>query len=909
MRRSKKLLLVCSLILGEIVIALTSFARPVAAAKASYGTHVGGSLPAYSEWTAEGSPYLVDSQINLPATSTLIIGPGAKVRMADGIYNADMRIYGTLRIEGSPDNRVDIATVPIFMMLGNVDVSYADLHDGSGIITYKGSASVASTTIKNRNGAALSVQGGILRGTNIRIENATTGIFALPTYRGLFTPDVQPDVVIRGSSFIGTELAANNWSSAVLDLRENWWGTSAGPAENGPNGYKGPTSYSPWLMNDPQMSCCSSVLFIPGLEGSRLYLDSNTLWEPNTNLDVRKLYLDKTGSSTLLGVYSGEPIDKALGIKSIYGSFLRFLNGLEKSGTVNEASAYGYDWRRPIETVAGDSERKATTTKNLLAEISDLAGSSRTGKVTIVAHSNGGLIARDLVKLLSEQGKSHLIDKVISVASPFLGTTEAIAALLHGDDQSILGGFILSKAVARGLGENMPSVYSLLPSAGFFKKIFTPTVAFASTSLKSLNDGSYPQRISTAYDQDDFIRDTAGARPVPRFDDVASPLVGNADLMSRAESIHDMLDRMAWPNEIANIALVGTNRLTPSTVNYSSRSFCSMSFLRLCDAEIGHFASTTANGDGTVLAQSASLEDDNTIYLDLGRISRNEGSSYDHVNILESTTTQAVIRGLLYSKTPTAADGVGRSQAGEANSIVLSTHSPVDMHVYDASGAHTGIVSSAFSDDSYVAARYEEKIPGSSFRTSDHADGTYETYITVPEEGGPYRVEIEGNGFGFFTYETEKVRGPESLEHQVYMTEPVTPLSTASTVVSKESISDPMSLDIEGDGVKDATVTTGGTGLPGNAGSLEEAEKIAGELAAATMAKTVEELLQDDPHKQGILQRIEHIKQLSQAGKLKQSAKQEQSFMKRLGHFEPKHMAQTDRKKLIEAIEDMLDAE
>ena len=117
----------------------------------------------------------------------------------------------------------------------------------------------------------------------------------------------------------------------------------------------------------------------------------------------------------------------------------------------------------------------ATSSPYVIQELKRLAKSSKTGKVTIVAHSNGGLVAKALMQKLGDAETAKLIDKVIFVAVPQVGTPQAIGALLHGYEQGLPKDWIsvfLSESTARTLAQNMSSAYNLLPSANYFASIF-----------------------------------------------------------------------------------------------------------------------------------------------------------------------------------------------------------------------------------------------------------------------------------------------------------------------------------------------------------------------------------------------------------------------------------------------------
>ena len=140
----------------------------------------------------------------------------------------------------------------------------------------------------------------------------------------------------------------------------------------------------------------SSVVFIPGLEASRLYIKGDIyedqLWEPNRHQDVQDLYLDQNGQSIKPNIYTSDIIDEInyspIGQSNIYKSFIKMMKGLKTDGTIANWKALPYDWRFDLPEVVANA--------NMLAEIETMAITSNTGKVTIIAHSNGGLVAKEL---------------------------------------------------------------------------------------------------------------------------------------------------------------------------------------------------------------------------------------------------------------------------------------------------------------------------------------------------------------------------------------------------------------------------------------------------------------------------------------------------------------------------------
>ena len=275
----------------------------------------------------------------------------------------------------------------------------------------------------------------------------------------------------------------------------------------------------------------SSVAFLPGIKASRLYKEGtifeNQLWEPNTDEDVEKLFLDSSGNSINSDIYTRDVIDQANIIPSdplsifrqnFYISFIQDMNKLANNGIIANWKALPYDWRLDYDDIlesgsvvgADGSEENisylsATSSPYIVQEIERLARASASGKVTIVAHSNGGLLAKKLIDRLEAKGEADIIENLILVAAPQLGTPKAIVALLHGYEEDIPKnfGFFFSKEVARRFGKNMVSAYNLLPSAAYMNRV------------KDIDESGVTQDLTTVIEFDsslDRLADTIAFR-------------------------------------------------------------------------------------------------------------------------------------------------------------------------------------------------------------------------------------------------------------------------------------------------------------------------------------------------------------------------------------------------------------
>ncbi|MDE2172667.1 MAG: hypothetical protein KGJ33_01825 [Patescibacteria group bacterium] len=927
----------------------------------------GADVVTDTTWTDSDGPYVVTNTVRISQAGRLRVASGAEIIASSSLEGSPIfQVEGLLEFDGARDKPVSVkGSGQIYISKGTTTAAYTAFSLDGGIFAYKGVVAISTSTISDAwagvhaNGSRISIRDSYIRDNTygLIVENPA------PVFQVRNLPDVPYGVGGAGNAFDegdldagvtiadsslthNTEAAVQNKSADMVVATHNWWGSSAGPTFDGANKLIGPVAYSPWQEVGITDSCCSSVLFLPGLEGTRLYRPealplglgtvNNRLWEPNRTADVQKLYLDSHGSSTDKTIYSTGPVDAAFGIFDVYGSFMSFLDTLVKDDTISEWKAFGYDWRKPISDVVMGSERKATTTESLMAIVEDMASRSKTGKVTLIAHSNGGLVAKYLIAMLADRGRSSFIDTVISVAVPYLGTPEAIAGLLHGDDQSIAAGLIVSAGTARALGQNMPSAYSLLPSISYFTHVFGPTVAFASTTIVGLNDGSYPQIIDTHNAQNAFLADKASLRQLSPANTYV-PARANSTLLAAADALHAMLDPMSWPQTIATWAIIGWNKITTDGITYRDVLRClPVLGIGSCVSLPGHAASTTLMGDGTVVAPSAAYNDGTPISLDLGGLSADERKDYNHVNILESSTTQSVI-GEIIKKGNEARQPIASipnvslgepDYSKEATYLVVSTHSPVELNIYDARNRHTGPISQPAGideplDDSLYSF-YETGIPGSNFTRHPGADGGADTSIYLPEnDGQTYSVVMNGTDFGFVSFDIEARSGDRSLGKATYTMEPVTPFTIATTTVGgigPASASSQMStiiasttpslhLDVDGDGKSDFEAVPG-NGLPAGAMSATDTTAISNAANAAmtqALVKLTDRLMTPE-RKTLIFRRLQTIFSRLKFGRrvtLDTVLSQNGGMMTHFGHIDWKSMTAQQKSTLSDFVDKM----
>jgi pimeloyl-ACP methyl ester carboxylesterase len=699
----------------------------------------------------------------------------------------------------------------------NISINNATIlgFSGSGLRIEDGMTLVSSSTIENNSiGATFQNQKKIGLSMLTSLGNILLNIIGTKAYADDNTT-ISPLQIENSNISHNSTFGVLNTSASIVFAENNYWGDDSGPFnpdqnQNGlGNAVSSNVSFIPWTKLSALPSCCSNVLFIPGIEASRLYkqsfLHEDQLWEPNISSDVTDMLMDKNGKSINGGIYTRD-ILKTTNIipgfgENIYKSFSDSMDTLVRSGSINSWEPIPYDWRYGMQSILSNGIVTATRTIDIEKELGILASSSKTGKVTIVAHSNGGLIAKDLITTLRAEGKASLVDKLVLVASPQLGTAETVPAMLHGDDQELLDGLLLSQPLAREFGQNMPSSYGLLPSQQYFSSqtMTEPLIKFDSSvdAVSNLRK-VYGNSISDYTTMNNFLLGT-DKRKNPSYPDILSPNVLNTSLMRQAATDHAAIDNFAASSTLKTFQIVGTGLSTTEGTEYFESEACKIDILCLNSSYLDHSNLKTNDGDGVVLAGSASTLSSSTSYfINLQKINEAYGKNYSHSNILEVPSALDALQDIILDDTVTPNEYISLQNdnfAGGTHSIVASVHSPVSIDAYDNKGNHTGIVKTIDPDISYV----EENIPNSSY--SEEGEGKY---IRIQSSStATTTIQLAGTGIGTFTYDQE-IDAPGVTTTSEFSDIPVTDETKAEIVIGNgANASSTLSVDEDGDGLTD----------------------------------------------------------------------------------------------------------
>lgn len=548
------------------------------------------------------------------------------------------------------------------------------------------------------------------------------------------------------------------------------------------------------------VDCFSNVLFLPGLQASRLYRQIGfedciptqspnnckqdlQLWFSMEDDNHELLLLDEHGkSSDTVNIYTkndteitneGEDetgiLDEAESV-NIYKSFLSDLKDWKDEGIISDYAFIPYDWRLSLEDIISNAKvegDRLTYTDSqdfsesfILQKLEELQQSSKTGKVIIVAHSNGGLVTKALVQKLKDTNNPlyDKIDKVIFVAVPQIGTPEALMSLLHGINLGP-GGIVMSNERSRQLSENMPGVYSLLPSASYFTTVDSAfavdkLVSFENKPFFSPQTSQYGVYVSNETELKDYVLGTDN-RIKPSFSDTLHPNIGNSALYTQAQNMHQVLDSWIPSPDTKVIQIAGWGEETLVGIDY--KLYTSNIF---GDKKLSYKPRYVVDGDSTVVVPSALWMSESNPnverwWVDLDKYNSlkfrliNLNLKRDHKDILEVSS----LRDLIKSKVK------NEIQFNDSKDVILDTnlnlisnkprlhftlHSPLTLGI-NSQGKYTGL--------DPVTKRVREEIPGVTYKQIGEVQ-----FLSVSNDVSG-AIELHGYELGNFSLDVDKQEG------------------------------------------------------------------------------------------------------------------------------------------------------
>jgi pimeloyl-ACP methyl ester carboxylesterase len=497
------------------------------------------------------------------------------------------------------------------------------------------------------------------------------------------------------------------------------------------------------------------IVFVPGISGSQLNNVNGEVWPDidkmigtalTGNRYLDDLQLDDLGNQIPGKEIAAVDVMREVGFVKFYGPLLSYLaqQGYAENHNVFTAP---YDWRLSV-TLANQVEALKTKVDAAIA-------ASPSGMITIIGHSMGGLLVKEFLRS-SPPERSHL-RAVIFAGVPNLGVPKAFKVLNFGDN---LGIPILNSSEIEKISRNMPGIYFLLPSREYLNRVFTKS----------------------------FISDFGRTSGTLSYDDTTSFMMQNGKnsfLLTTADQFHEARDL-----EPLNLA--------PSTKFYviaGCEEAQTIGRFLLYGQELGgrEVQLEMTDGDGTVPLSSAnSFPNVTRTFFSLGQT-----TGADHTGLVNKPLLLSLIGSLLAGEENPKVPGISQDASEclktRAARFLISTHSPVALHVYDQQGRHLGPATTG---------GFEIGIP----------DGWYDTvannsFALVPVSG-EYRVVLQANGVGTASLNLEELNGVDVEAKATYRDVPITTLATQAQLrFTRVQNVGQIQIDANGDGVYESSVS------------------------------------------------------------------------------------------------------
>ncbi|NCU42153.1 MAG: hypothetical protein EOM19_05570, partial [Candidatus Moranbacteria bacterium] len=520
-------------------------------------------------------------------------------------------------------------------------------------------------------------------------------------------------------------------------------------------------------------------------------------WLPTVGSDdVENLALDAEGKSKE-NIYTDTVMEDTFG-GDIYKTFLENLAQWKEKDSIGDFQVFAYDWRKNVEDIAKNGNFSSREDiKQMVEAIQTLSQSSFTKKVTIVAHSNGGLLAKALMQELEKRQQEHLIEKLILVGSPQIGTPLSVLSLLYGYEEFIP--FLLFPQDARDLARNMPGAYGLLPSQAYFDRMEESFISFSSenTRYKDFRK-AYGENIDSYEEFLSFLSGKKDDRKEPKKENLEQEAILRENLLNQAKETHSRLDAWTPPETLEVIQIAGWGLETIQGIKYAEkqkvRCYPSVgSSLPSCTG-VGEYEPIyeplwTRDGDKVVVTPSALFlggrENVKRYWMDLFRSSSFSSLRKDHKNILETSYVLTFLTDTLQKLPDTKLPEFIKTQrpddfTEDSSRIRVSLYSPLDIHLYDTERRHTGISKTMYEGEEIPF--IEEDIPQSSYfqlgeRKYIHFSG-----------GEEYTLELAGYAEGSYSLILEEMKGDEMIVSKQFTHLPTSDKTTVSLTIPSSGI-------------------------------------------------------------------------------------------------------------------------
>jgi pimeloyl-ACP methyl ester carboxylesterase len=578
----------------------------------------------------------------------------------------------------------------------------------------------------------------------------------------------------------------------------------------------------------PGESVRKPVIFLPGGTGSRIYAPQSFDWSqpdghggtythtynadeeiwinpvqiglpgPDDYFDV--LRLEKDGVTQSPAAHYGVNLEarEILGEAWVVDVYKNLLDDLQNAGYRPGVDLFVFpnDWRMDITA-------NATLLDSKVQEALEKAnGTTDTSQWTIqqvdlLTHSMGASVARQYI---SDPAHAARVNRLIAIGPAFLGAPKFTKLILFGDPLICYGSICpLNAAEVKDIAQNMPGLFGVAPGHAYWTfydgsgdnlQVFQEDWDFDGDG-QALGALSYAQFKSMLFRLD---RD-------PHLDWDGAGKDVNQTVFEMGEAFHNRLD-FSWDSGIPVPAvdiIAGTGLCTIGQIQAGYK----ISFQPPIGGpvQIGPIVRLKyVNGDNTVPLFSATLHDPargidhrggaNVYYVDR--------KFTDHAFLPSKDLVRQLVLNLLAGETATPEGIISQADVPKkCNGTILNIESPVELHVTDAGGNHTGWTTLPETGKPVI----EQAIPGSAYNEVEETKSVY-----LPDDGA-YTVDLKATGSGSFNLILDVYKSDGTVTSIVYLRAPLTTTTTGKMTYDTSSAEPPLLyLDHDGDGIFDETI-------------------------------------------------------------------------------------------------------
>lgn len=407
------------------------------------GFKVYGEIKKDTTWHSSDLPILIENTITIPAGKTLTIAPGTIIKLGDTQGNGSIDVSGNLVSEGAPESKIYFTSKKDDSVGGDTNGDGSDStpnrRNWFGMFFNPGSViDFKHTSIKysgyNANGEyLLGVAATIYnRGGELSVENSTISDSSTSIFQDMGTTTIKRSefanndynvwsrggsITISQSNLLGQSYGVYNQSGVdlgtwwqtkpmqIIDAKNNWWGDPTGPRDTSTSTPTGNGSlvsenvlYTPFLTTPPsEEQTIDPVVIIPGIMGSA-YKNGELVIDP-----ILHTYDDLI--ATLVA------------------------NGYEEG---KDLFTFPYEWR-------DSNVLNAAFLRNKINQIKEICSCE---KVDIVAHSMGGLLARQYIQ---SNNYADDVDQIIFLGTPHKGSPRSYLIWEGGEFEQGALNFFMKK--------------------------------------------------------------------------------------------------------------------------------------------------------------------------------------------------------------------------------------------------------------------------------------------------------------------------------------------------------------------------------------------------------------------------------------------------------------------------------